>query len=846
MNSYERTILDGINMKIRINSNEYEIPPENLFSLAARKNKRRSFLFVSKVIGKHIPVDPNVSLATGRLLAAIYSKQQLSINAGFEHAAADVLKAHRHAATKVSSAGGGITEKGAWEKVHIEEPTLFIGFAETATALGMSVFESFSGNAYYMQTTRKELDMECIKFYEEHSHASLHMMYPQRGLPLGQIKNVVFIDDELTTGKTVINIIKSIKEMIPAKNFSVLTILDWRGKAHKDSFEDFEKKQGLKVDVLSVLQGEIEVDDSKWKKRLENDMPQGLESHSGNSDLADVGGAKCSSVSGECERDFEIEQISLSHFFRKEDIQGGALIRHSGRFGLSSNDTCYIDSAARRSAKFLERRICGDKVLFLGSGEFMFLPMKIGSFVSDNTGSDIMYHSTTRSPIYPDTSAGYAVKNKVEFGDPESDGIKNFAYNMPKDGYDQVFIFMEEKPDENGLLEIKKIIRASGAKEAFAVYFADPLENMEAGDIGSYNRDEVVFLLKDISGLMGEKGNEYREKAIQSGAHYSEMLPVEYRPSDEYMRLFEESLIQSSKRIARSVEMASRAIMREKGKDVALVSLARAGTPAGILIKRYMSKAYGIDPPHYSISIIRGKGFDENAIKFISQRHDTSNVQFIDGWTGKGAIKRELERSCDIMLEKYGIKLPSDLAVIADPGGFSEIAGTREDFLIPSACLNSTVSGLVSRTVQRDDIIGPWDFHGAKFYKELKEHDVSNRFIDSISAHFGEGDALYYKGCESGNCEAMECDMQGMQDVETVKDEFGIDDMNLIKPGIGETTRVLLRRVPWKVLISTDMDDEDVAHIIQLADEKGVEIEQYPLKKYKCCGLIKKVNGGDI
>ncbi len=846
MNKYERTILDGIDMKISIDSNEYAIPPESLFSLAARKNKKRSFLFVSKVLGKHMPVDPNVSLAAGRLLAAIYSRNALSVNAGFENDAADILKSHGIAAAKVSPAGKTLSAKYPLEKVRLEEPTLFIGFAETATALGMSAFESFSGNAWYMQTTRKELDMECIKFMEEHSHASLHMMYPKNKVPLGKIKNVVFIDDELTTGNTIMNIIKSMKEIIPAKKFSVLTILDWRGSEHKEKFENFETEHGLKVDVMSVLKGEIEVDDSKWKIRLEQESAEELDGIFEDCGCEHSDDSKCSQADEKepyANAARRIEQISLSHFFKKEDIQSGALISHSGRFGLSSSDSSYIDSAVNRSARFLERRVHGDKVLFLGSGEFMFLPMKIGSFVSENTGRGILYHSTTRSPIYPDASHGYAVKNKVEFNDPQSPGVKNFAYNMPKCGYDQIFIFVEEKPDENGMAELKKVIDAAGAGEAFVVYFADPLENRDIPDIGSYDKDEVEFLLKDISELMSEKGNEYREMAIQSGAHYSEMLPVEYRPSSEYMKLFEESLVQNSIRIARSVERACHAIIKQKGKDVVLVSLARAGTPAGILMKRYMRKAYGIDPAHYSISIIRGKGFDENAIKFISQRHDTANVQFIDGWTGKGAIKRELERSCDDMVEKYGIDLPSDLAVIADPGGFCEIAGTREDFLIPSACLNSTVSGLLSRTVQRDDIIGPGDFHGVKFYKELKEHDVSNRFVDSISSHFGE------VGSADGECSrlnAEKCDMQGMCDVENIKEEFGIDDVNLIKPGIGETTRVLLRRVPWKILISTDMDDEDVAHIIQLADEKGVETNQYPLKKYKCCGLIKKVKGGDI
>ena len=33
---------------------------------------------------------------------------------------------------------------------------------------------------------------------------------------------------------------------------------------------------------------------------------------------------------------------------------------------------------------------------------------------------------------------------------------------------------------------------------------------------------------------------------------------------------------------------------------------------------------------------------------------------------------------------------------------------------------------------------------------------------------------------------------------------YDIKDINYIKPGIGEATRVLLRRVPWKLLINNN------------------------------------------
>ena len=82
-----------------------------------------------------------------------------------------------------------------------------------------------------------------------------------------------------------------------------------------------------------------------------------------------------------------------------------------------------------------------------------------------------------------------------------------------------------------------------------------------------------------------------------------------------------------------------------------------------------------------------------------------------------------------------------------------------------------------------------------------------------------------------------------MEEVKEIAREFGISDINLVKPGIGETTRVLLRRVPWKILVRQDCKDESsLAHILRLAEEKNVPVAFYPLKNYKCCGIIRKLS----
>lgn len=357
-------------------------------------------------------------------------------------------------------------------------------------------------------------------------------------------------------------------------------------------------------------------------------------------------------------------------------------------------------------------------------------------------------------------------------------------------------------------------------------------------EFGSYSQEDVIFLLKDISEMVLEQELSEREKSIQKGVHYSEMLPVEYRVSKEYLELYRSQLEKNKKKLAYAVGVMSEKIIRKKGKKVVLVSLARAGTPIGILAKRYIKYRYGLDIPHYSISIIRDKGIDENAINYILNHHKDGIIQFIDGWTGKGTISRTLEEACKEYYDKYNIKLDDSLAVLTDCAGYSNMYGSREDFLIPSACLNSIVSGLVSRTVLRKDIIGESDFHGAKYYKELKNEDLSNEYIDVITGEFSKVANDIEVDMRDWNEDIIT--KMGERDIQEIKKDLLIDNVNFIKPGIGETTRVLLRRVPHKILVR-DFQDKELEHIFILAKEKKVEVEEYPLNAYRCCGIIKSM-----
>lgn len=347
----------------------------------------------------------------------------------------------------------------------------------------------------------------------------------------------------------------------------------------------------------------------------------------------------------------------------------------------------------------------------------------------------------------------------------------------------------------------------------------------------SYSPNDVEILLKDITGLVEPLPESIREKKIQSGIHYCEMLPLEYTPSEKYMNVYHNALKHYAKVTAQATGSLAEKLYKKKGRDIVIVSLARAGIPIGILLKRYLQNKYGINVKHYAISIIRGRGIDRNAVNYILKRHKFESIQFVDGWIGKGAILTQLKAA----LADYP-GLDAELGVISDPANLTELCGTHEDILIPSSCLNATVTGLISRTFLRKDIIGEQDFHGAVYYSDLFEEDLSERFLSSIERYFNYD--------VSEKIISTDSSFNGISVVKEIASEYQVDDINLIKPGIGETTRVLLRRIPWKVIVNSNYSDSsELTHIFQLAREKGIscEISKVHLGNYKVCGIIKKM-----
>lgn len=363
---------------------------------------------------------------------------------------------------------------------------------------------------------------------------------------------------------------------------------------------------------------------------------------------------------------------------------------------------------------------------------------------------------------------------------------------------------------------------------------------------GTYKPDDVTLLLKDVTDLVTPVTTEEKERLIQSGTHYSELLQKEWEPSDDYLEFYRKTLDHFSPVISQLVATVSAEIIKDKWENTVLVSLARAGTPIGILIKRYIKYRWNIDVPHYTISIIRDKGIDKNAMNYIVEKHGEKWIQFIDGWTGKGTIKGQLENYLVQYHKETGHHIKPDLAVLSDPARVADKWGTREDVIIPNACLNANVSGMLSRTFLKDGIIGEKDFHGCA--RVEGDNDFTYTFIDKVVDNFSKVKTVSMKGnsvlCEYAGVKYLfdekEKEITPQEEINEIVKVQGLPSAKHCKPSIGEATRVLLRREPWKILISDKAENlEDVKLLCALAKEKGIPIESYPLKNYKAVGLIK-------
>jgi hypothetical protein len=356
---------------------------------------------------------------------------------------------------------------------------------------------------------------------------------------------------------------------------------------------------------------------------------------------------------------------------------------------------------------------------------------------------------------------------------------------------------------------------------------------------GSYDPSDVCFLLKPVR--LAPTDVAEKERWIQSGQrHYSEMISREPLPSPPYLRIFHEGLAREKERFARDLLHLAAHLAEMRRGPITLVSLARAGTPVGVLLSRAL-RLMGRGVHHYSISIIRDRGIDEVALQTVLRSHAAESVVFVDGWTGKGVIAAELGQAIADFNARHRVGLDAGLYVVADLCGAAAFTASTDDYLIPSCVLGATISGLVSRSILNNTVIGPGDFHGCIYYEELTANDLSRWFVDQV---FGEIQRQAQVGGwqRSPAVERAELRRRSGAFLAEVERRLGVRDRHHIKPGLGEATRVLLRRVPDCLLLREPAAPE-VAHLVVLAAEKGVRVVVEPALPYAAAAVIKELDG---
>jgi hypothetical protein len=188
----ERTVrLDSGRLTLKVAAGDW--PLERLCGFAARRNPRRGFLIVSKVLGRHVPARP-----------------------------AEMRESLRDLASKVPA--------------DLPGPILVVGLAETAVGLGHGLFEELhcrglSGG--FLHSTRQAIDAPLLgRFQEPHSHASAHLLYRPPDIDLAAVRSLVVVDDEVSTGTTLANLALALAPELPnCEAIVVATLTDWSGSA---------------------------------------------------------------------------------------------------------------------------------------------------------------------------------------------------------------------------------------------------------------------------------------------------------------------------------------------------------------------------------------------------------------------------------------------------------------------------------------------------------------------------------------------------------------------------------------------------------------------------------------
>ena len=325
--------------------NKTSIPVDEMVVMGKRENnKKRDFLFINRYLGKHIATPADLILDV------------------FEQLYDEIAKT-----------------------ISPDEKVLVVGFAETATALAQAVFhmsliKNNTNMVYYTQTTREQLiESEAysnITFEEEHSHATTQKLYIQSDLP--EFDRVLFIEDEITTGNTILNFIAEFDKLNANTKYTVASLLNWQNAEHRKQFEERD------ITRIALVTGEMRDDAPTIILTNETDTIP-----------------------------LKVEIESTSTIIPETDVRYGMTREEFDNWILDMMNRYYDNPVY----------IITDSIV-MGTEEFMYIPMLIAN------EKQLPFCATTRSPITPATDDDYPIHSRVMLNSVYEDDRTTYFYNL--------------------------------------------------------------------------------------------------------------------------------------------------------------------------------------------------------------------------------------------------------------------------------------------------------------------------------------------------------------------------------------------------------------------------------
>lgn len=342
---------------IDIKENKSSFDVNDMIHICKRHNNpKREYLFVNKYQGKHYPINPKDALKL------------------FDELFFEIEKKYINSNKKI----------------------LVVGFAETATGIAQRITDNALkyktlNIVFHLQTTREniETDIQNINFDEQHSHAVNQKLYYSDTIPDYDI--VLFIEDEITTGNTIINFINQFKRLNPKAKYVVSSILNWQNK------ENELKYKNMDIDTVYLVKGYIK-----------DNLP---------------------SINIK-------EEYILKHEPTLENIKIMS-DKLNPRTGLSVSDFKKFTETKEKYCNKLKNYI-GQKVMVIGTEENMYIPI----LVADYLGEKSTVRATTRSPISVCTEEGYLIYNGISIPSAYESNRTTYLYNID-DTYDTAIVILE-------------------------------------------------------------------------------------------------------------------------------------------------------------------------------------------------------------------------------------------------------------------------------------------------------------------------------------------------------------------------------------------------------------------